>query len=194
MRISLALPVCAAVMAATLFGAPAAAAASYALDADHTFVTFEIGHFGASVNRGRFEKKEGTLEFDRAGKTGKVDIRFHINSLTTGTPPFDQHLQGPEVLDAAKYPTARFVGDQFVFDGDKVISVSGTLTLKGKSAPVTFKARQFNCFEHPMLKREVCGGDFEATIDRSAFGVDYGLEYGFPRQVRLVAQIEGIRQ
>ncbi len=45
-----------------------------------------------------------------------------------------------------------------------------------------------------MLKREVCGGDFETTIDRTAFGVDYGVAYGFPKNVRIVAQIEAVKQ
>ena len=48
---------------------------TYAIDPTHTFVTFEIGHFGTSTNRGRWDKKEGTVQFDRAGRTGKVDIR-----------------------------------------------------------------------------------------------------------------------
>jgi len=175
-------------------GVAHAAPVSYAIDPAHTFVTFEIGHFGASVNRGRFEKKKGHVELDKATKTGKVDITFHIDSLTTGTAEFDKHLQSADVFDAAQYPTARFVSDTFNFEGDKVVSVSGTLTLKGKSHPVTFKAQQFACYDSPILNREVCGGDFEATIDRTLFGVDYGIQYGFPKNVRLVAQIESIKQ
>ncbi len=57
-----------------------------------------------------------------------------------------------------------------------------------------FKANQFNCYESPMLKREVCGGDFEATIDRAAFGVNYGIDWGFPKNVRIVLQVEAVKQ
>jgi hypothetical protein len=73
-----------------------------------------------------------------------------------------------------------------VFDGDKVTEVQGNLTLLGKTQPVTLKASQFNCYQSPMLKREVCGGDFETTIDRTAFGMNYGIDWGFPKNVRLV--------
>lgn len=183
-----------AAAAALTAGAVHAEPATYAVDPTHTFATFEISHFGASVNRGRFDKKEGTVQLDRAARTGKVDLTLQINSLTTGTPPFDKHLQSAEIFDAAQFPTARFVGDKFTFDGDKVTAVSGNLTIKGKTQPVTFKANQFACYDSPMLKREVCGGDFEATIDRTAFGVDYGVQYGFPKTVRIVAQIEAIKQ
>jgi len=175
-------------------GAVHAEPATYAVDPTHTFATFEISHFGASVNRGRFDKKEGTVQLDKAAKTGKVELTLHINSISTGTPPFDKHLQSADIFDAAKHPTATFVGDKFTFDGDKVAAVAGNLTIKGKTQPVTFKANQFACYESPMLKREVCGGDFEATIDRTAFGVDYGVQYGFPKNVRIVAQIEAVKQ
>ncbi|MBB6559226.1 polyisoprenoid-binding protein YceI [Acidovorax soli] len=175
-------------------GAAQAQSAAYAIDPTHTFVTFEIGHFGATTNRGRFDKKEGTVQFDRAGKTGKVEITVDTTSINSGTPPFDKHLQSADLFNAAKYPTIKFVSDKFSFNGDKVSEVSGQLTLLDKTNPVTLKATQFNCYQSPMLKREVCGGDFEATIDRTQWGLDYGVQYGFPKNVRLVVQIEAIKQ
>ena len=185
-----------ALAAATLLAGAAQAATpnDYAVEPTHTFVTFEINHFGASVNRGRFEKKEGTVQFDKAGKTGKVDISFEASSISTGTPAFDKHLQGADLFNAAQYPTLRFVSDKFNFDGDKVTSVAGQLTLLGKTGPVTLKANQFACYNHPMLKREVCGGDFEATIDRTQWGMNYGVDWGFAKNVRLVVQVEAVKQ
>ena len=179
---------------AALLTAGAASAADYSVDPTHTFATFEIGHFGASVNRARFDKKEGTVQFDRAAKTGKVDISLDIASVNSGTAAFDKHLQSADIFNAAQFPKARFVSDQFVFDGDKVSEVRGQLTLLGKTQPVSFKANQFACYQSPMLKREVCGGDFEATIDRTAFGVNYGVDWGFAKNVRLVIQVEAVKQ
>ena len=183
-----------AALATFATGAAQAQTATYAVDPSHTFATFEIGHFGASVNRGRFDKKEGTVQLDKAAKTGKVELTFEIGSINTGTPQFDKHLQSADIFDAAKFPTAKFVGDKFTFDGDKVVSVAGDLTIKGKTQPATFKANQFACYQSQMLKREVCGGDFETTIDRTQFGVDYGTAFGMPKNVRIVAQIEAVKQ
>ena len=183
-----------AVAAATALTAGAAQAANYAIDPTHTFVTFEISHFGATTNRARFDKKQGTVEFDRAAKTGKVDISIDVTSVNSGTPPFDKHLQSADLFDAAKHPTIKFVSDKFSFNGDKVSEVSGQLTLLGKTAPVTLKATQFNCYDSPMLKREVCGGDFEATIDRTQWGMNYGVDWGFSKNVRLVVQVEAVKQ
>ena len=171
-----------------------AQAASYNIDPTHTFVTFEITHFGTSTNRGRFDKKEGTVQFDRAGKTGKVEITIDTTSINTGTAPFDKHLKSAEILKTEQFPTAKFVADKFSFNGDKVSEVAGTLTLAGKTNPVTLKANNFNCYQSPMLKREVCGGDFETTITRSQYGVSYGLDWGFPDAVKLIIQVEAVKQ
>jgi polyisoprenoid-binding protein YceI len=190
MRKSLSLLAAAAVLSA----ASLAQAADYAIDPTHTFATFEIGHFGASVNRGRFDKKEGRISFDKAAQTGSVDVSFDVASVNTGTANFDKHLASAEILNAEKFPKARFVSTRFQFNGDQLRAVDGQLTLLGKTQPVTLKANQFACYESPMLKREVCGGDFEATIDRTAFGVNYGVDWGFPKNVRLVLQVEGVKQ
>ena len=172
-----------------------AAPAAYAIDPTHTFATFEIEHFGTSTNRARFDKKSGTVEFDKAGKTGKVDVSLDMTSVNSGTAAFNKHLQSADIFNVEKFPTAKFVSDKFVFDGDKLKEVTGQLTMLGKTAPITIKANKFTCYESPMLqKREVCGGDFEATIDRTQWGVNYGIPYGFPKEVRLVMQIEAVKQ
>lgn len=183
-----------AAAAALVSGIAHAEPASYAIDPTHTFVTFEISHFGATVNRARFDKKQGSVQLDKAAKSGKVEISFDTTSVNSGTPAFDKHLQSADLFDAAKHPTMKFVADKFVFNGDKVASVEGQLTLLGKTGPLTLKANQFNCYDSPMLKREVCGGDFEGTIDRTQWGMNYGVEWGFPKNVRLIAQIEAVKQ
>lgn len=168
--------------------------ATYAIDPTHTFVTFESPHFNTSTNRGRFDKKSGTVTLDKAGKTGKVELTIDTTSINTGVEPFNKHLKSPDFFDAEKFPTATFSSDKFVFDGDKVTAVSGQLTLRGKTNPVTLKALRFNCYQNPMLKREACGGDFETTIQRSQWGIDFGIKMGFADDTKLIIQVEAIQQ
>ncbi len=170
-----------------------AQSATYGVDPTHTFVTFEAQHFGTSTLRGRFDRKEGTVQLDRAGKSGKAEITIDITSVSTGVGPLDGHLKSKDFFDAASNPSAKFVGDKFSFNGDKVSEVAGTLTMMGKTLPVTLKASNFNCYQNPMLKREVCGGDFETTIARSQWGIVYGLP-GIPDNIRLLIQIEAVKQ
>jgi len=168
--------------------------ATYGIDPTHTFVNFEAKHSGTSTLRGRFDKKEGSVTLDRAAKTGSADITLDMTSVSTGVGALDGHLKSKDFFNAEKFPTAKFVSKQFTFDGAKVTALTGDLTLAGKTVPITLKANGFNCYENPMLKREVCGGDFETVLKRSAYGITWGLEYGIPDDIRLLIQIEGIKQ
>ncbi len=171
-----------------------AESATYNIDPTHTFVLFEAKHFGTSTVRGRFDKKEGSVTIDRAAKSGKADITIDTASINSGVAPFDGHLKSKDFFNAAEVPTAKFVGDKFSFDGTKVTAVAGSLTMLGKTLPVTLTASNFNCYDSPMLKREVCGGDFETTIARSQWGMGYGLNFGLPDNIRLLIQIEAVKQ
>ncbi len=171
-----------------------AESATYAIDPTHTFVSFEANHFGTSTLRGRFDRKEGSVALDKAGKSGKADITIDTTSVSTGVPALDTHLKSKDFFNAAEFGTAKFSADKFAFNGDKVSELTGTLTLLGKTQPVTLKASNFNCYTSPLLKREVCGGDFETTIARSSYGMPYGLNYGLPDNIRLLIQIEAIKQ
>ena len=170
-----------------------AQAQTYMVEPTHTFVMWEAKHFGTSTSRGRFDKKSGSITIDRKAKTGKAEITIDMKSMNTGVAPFDKHLTGDDFFAAEKFPEAKFVGSTFKFDGDKVTEVAGTLTMRGKTNPVTLKGAGFNCYMNPFVKREVCGGDFEATITRSQFDMSYGLP-GIPDAIRLLIQIEAIKQ
>ncbi len=184
--------IAAALFAAT--GLAQAESATYTVDPTHTFVTFEAKHFGTSTLRGRFDKKEGTVTLDKAAKTGKAEITLDTSSISTGVGPLDGHLKSKDFFNAAEFPTAKFVGEQFNFNGDKLATVAGTLTMRGKTHPVTLTASNFNCYTNPLFKREVCGGDFETTIQRSLWDVSYGVGKGIPDDTRLLIQIEAVKQ
>lgn len=176
-------------------GAVQAQSARYAIEPTHTFVTFEVKHFnfGFSTSRGRFDKKEGSITLDPAAKTGKVEVNIDMASINTGTAAFDKHLRSADFFDVEKHPSARFEGSQFMFDGGKVKSVTGTLTMLGKTLPVTLTADQYGCYDHPMFKRQVCAGDFSTTIKRSQWGINT-YQGMVPDEVRLVIQVEAIHQ
>src|SRR5690606_40314408 len=106
---------------------------------------------------------------------------------------YNDHLLNADFLDASAHPTAKFVGDDFIFEAGKVKSVTGSLTLLGKTQPVTLTALRFNCYDNPRAKAQACGGDFETTIKRSDFGMNFGLP-GIPDAVRILIQIEALKK
>ena len=96
-----------------------------------------------STQRGRIQAKEGSVVIDRAAKTGKADITLDLTTLSAASSSLEGTLKGERLFNVAQGPTARFVGDTFTFEGDKLASVGGTLTLLGKSQPVTLRALRF---------------------------------------------------
>lgn len=164
----------------------------YVIDPTHTFVMYEIGHYGASTNRGRFSTREGSVQIESAGKSGRVEITMDISSINTGVDLLNRHIQSKDFFNVAEFPTGRFVSDRFDIAADGVVDVPGTLTLLGRSRPVTLKARRFKCYENPMMNRQVCGGDFETTVRRSDWGITWGISFGFEDAVKLLVQVEAV--
>ena len=188
MKISTLLLALTAIGSSTAFAAPE----TYTIDPSHTYPSFEADHMGVSVWRGKFDKTTGAVTLDRAAKTGSLDIAIDAASLDFGHAKMNEHAKGPEMFNVEKYPTITYTAKSFKFDGDKPVAVNGDLTLLGVTKPVTLTISKFKCIEHPMLKREVCGGDASAEFKRT----DFGLSYGTPRfapEVKLQIQVEALK-
>ncbi|MCO5099405.1 MAG: YceI family protein [Burkholderiaceae bacterium] len=181
--------------AATLAAAPATGApVRHVVEPNHTFVTFEVRHFDTSTVRARFDRVDGFVVVDATAKRGEADITIDTASISSGIASFDEHLRNADFLDVGRYPTARFRSTDFRFFGDRVISLVGELTMLGKTLPVRLDASHFNCYDSPIVKARVCGGDFETKIERSRWGMNWGIDRGVPDRVRLLIQIEAVAQ
>ena len=167
---------------------------SYKLDPNHANVRFAIDHFGTTTNTGGFYGLTGDMEYNPAKRMGIINVDIPVNSLNTGSEAFDKHLKSGDFFDAEKYPTANFKSTKFHFKNGKVTKVDGNLTLLGKTNPVSLKATKFNCYNSPMLNAQVCGGDFETTIDRTKWGMDTYVKMGFAKDVKLNIQVEAVQQ
>jgi polyisoprenoid-binding protein YceI len=171
-----------------------AAPATYSVDPDHTHPSFEVDHFGGlSTWRGTFKKTSGTVQIDSVAKTGTVDVVIDTATVDFAHDKLNEHASSPEMLDVAKYPTAEYKGKFVDFADGAPKTISGNLTLHGVTKPVTLTINSFKCFEHPMLKKQVCGADASGTFSRADFGVNYGQQYGFKQDVLLRIQVEGVK-
>ena len=158
--------------------------ATYKLDPTHSFVHFEVVHFGTSTLRGRFGPVAGEVMLDREAGRGQVSLAIDTAGINTGTAALDARLRERDLLAIA---------ERFAFEGGKLKELRGEFTLRGISQPLALKALRFNCYTSPLFRREVCGGDFEAQFDRSTVGATYGLPFVADR-VRLLVEVEGVRQ
>ncbi len=163
----IALLILAATISTTAFAAPE----TYIIDNTHTYPRFSYSHFGFSTQLSGFDKTSGSIDLDRVAKTGAVTVQVTTTSVNTGYPLFNEHIQGADFLDTAKFPIASFVSSKVNFTGDNVSSIDGMLTLKGISKPVTLNLTSFQCMPHPMLKKDACGANATAVIKRSDFNM-----------------------
>lgn len=176
-------------------GTAVAAPDTYTIDSSHTYPSFKTAHIaGISFWRGKINQSSGTVVLDRAAKTGSIDILMDMTSIDFGHEKMNEHARKDDIFDVAKFPSATYKSTRLVFTGDVITAVEGNLTLHGVTKPVTLTVNQFKCVPHPFFKREVCGADASAVIDRTDFGVSYGVGKVIPDgKVTLDIQVEALK-
>ena len=181
-----------ALAASTAVVAAAAAPVTYKIDPAHTYPSFEADHMGISVWRGKLNKSRGTVTLDKADGSGTLDVAIDLASIDFGLESLNRWARGPEFFNVRKFPRATFKGR---FDGaadGMPTQVVGELTLHGVTRPVALKINALKCVPHPLFKRELCGADVVATIQRDDFGLAAGKDYGFKMDVSLQIQVEAL--
>jgi polyisoprenoid-binding protein YceI len=169
-----------------------AAPETYNIDPTHTFPSFSYSHFGMSTQVSKFDKTTGTVTLDKEAKSGTVDITIDMTSVNTGYTTFNEHIQGEDFLDTARYPTATFKSTKVTFDGDKPATIDGELTIKGVTKPVTLTVNHFATMPHPMLKKDAIGANASAVIKRSEFNAGkYAPNVG--DEVTITVSLEAIK-
>ncbi|MDD5181096.1 MAG: YceI family protein [Gallionellaceae bacterium] len=179
--------------AASLSTVAFAAPETYVIDGKHTLPRFEYSHFGYSTQLSRFDKVSGKIVVDRVAKTGSVDVTIDAKSVNTGSPLFNEHIQGEDFFDTAKYPAITYKSGSLKFDGDKLVAVEGELTVKGVTRPVTLTVTSFLCMPHPMLKKDACGANATAKIKRSEFNMGKHAPY-VSDEVTLTIPVESVKE
>jgi len=186
---SIALPLALGLCAQAVQAEPA----RYRFDPTHTFAHFELTHFGTSTIRGRLGPLNGEVEIDRSARRGRVQVEIDTSLASTGVSVLDARMREPDMLSVQAHPKAYLVAERVEVDeAGKVKSLRGEFTLRGVSLPLTLTAVRFNCYTSPLLRREVCGGDFEGQFSRGAAGITHSLPF-VSDTVRLLVQVEAIR-
>jgi polyisoprenoid-binding protein YceI len=148
-----------------------AAPETYVIDGAHTFPRFEYSHLGFSIQQSRFDKTSGSVTVDMEAGTGAVEIRIDTRSVNTGSAAFNEHIQTEDFFDTKKYPEILFTSKNFRFEGERLVSLDGELTMKGITKPVSLKVTHFKCMMHPMAKKDACGANAVAQISRTDFNM-----------------------
>jgi polyisoprenoid-binding protein YceI len=151
---------------------------SWVIDPAHSQVGFAVKHMGIATVRGEFTEFDGTLEVGEDVSSAKIRGTVKAESVDTNEPQRDAHLRSGDFFENEAYPDITFVSTKVERDGDEW-AVTGDLTIKGVSKPVTIVFEQTGSATDPFGNTRV-GFEGSATINRKDWGLSWNaaLETG----------------
>lgn len=167
----------AAALALATLSAPAFAAEQWAFDKSHTHILYEVSHMGYSLNVGEFLEFDGSVTIDRENLANSaVEVTIDAKSLDSGFPARDEHVLNADFLDTDNFPTMTFTSTKVEPTGDTTAKVTGDLTVRGVTKPVTLDVTLRGEGENPFNGTPIMGFSATGVIDRTDFGMTYAPE------------------
>jgi polyisoprenoid-binding protein YceI len=153
---------------------------TYTLDPTHTRIGFVARHAMVTKVRGAFNEFEGTAVIDADNVAGsKAEVILKTASVDTRNQQRDGHLLSNDFLDVETFPEITFSSTEVAALGDDVIRVTGDLTIKGTTKPVTIDFTYEGAAVDPFGNERV-GFEGSVVINRKDWGVSWNaaLEAG----------------
>ncbi len=158
------------IAALLLMGRYAAAEEIYNFDKNHTEIRFTWSHFGISRQGATFLDYDGSLVYDPADPTkSSLELTIKTPSIFSRVAKFDEHLKSADFFDVAKFPTITFKTTKIEKTGENTGKITGDLTIKGITKPVTLDAKLNFSGQHPISKLPTLGFSASTTVKRSDF-------------------------
>jgi polyisoprenoid-binding protein YceI len=155
--------------------------AKWNFEPGHTAAEFSSRHMMVTNVRGHFKDVHGTLNFDpKSPRDGNVDVVIDARKIWSGEPARDDHLRSADFLDVERFPEIRFHGDEVVVIGESDYRVTGNLTIRGVTRPVTLDVHYLGQWQTPWWEDGVDKGPktragfiAKTSINRQDFGVSW---------------------
>jgi polyisoprenoid-binding protein YceI len=173
-----------------------AAPARYTIDPEHTSIAFMVSHIGYHNLLGQFLTGGGTFVWDEEGRAlSDLEVRIDAASVFTRHQARDEHVRSKDFLDAAAHPAVTFVGRRAEPTGERTGRVTGDLTLRGVTRPVTLDVTWNKSGWYPYLDNYVVGISARTVLRRSEWGMDYAVANGLVGdEVSVIIELEAIRE
>ena len=146
---------------------------TWKFDPFHTQVEFSAKHLGMMTVRGHFNEVVATGEIhpDDPGRS-KLEATINTASIRTHNEQRDKDLRSSNFLEIDKYPTMTFKSTKIEHAGGDRYRVTGDLTIKGSTKPVTLDIVKYGEFNDPMMGHRI-GYAAETKINRKDFGMNF---------------------
>ncbi|RXJ68032.1 hypothetical protein CRV08_09495 [Halarcobacter ebronensis] len=177
---------------ASVMAASALFAGTYNVDPSHSNVGFKVKHLMISNVTGKFNKFDGSFEYDeKSGKITALNGVVDASSINTEDQKRDGHLKSADFFDVAKYPNITFKVSKV--DDDKAY---GKLTIKDVTKDVVFDVETTGTATDPWGNKRV-GLEISGKINREDFGLTWNqaLEAGgvlLGDTIKINVELEGI--
>ncbi len=178
------------------FAAVAAFADEYKIDPVHSSAVFKVNHLGASNTYGMMPNVTGSLTFDK-GDAAKnaVELSVDATSVSTFNGGRDKHLSGPDFFNSKQFPAITFKSTSWKKAGDNTYEITGKFAMLGVTKEITVTADHIGYGKNRGGK-ELTGFESTFTIDRTDFGMNYGVADtgGVGKEVTIIIAFESVKQ
>jgi polyisoprenoid-binding protein YceI len=148
---------------------------TWQLDPYHTQVEFSAKHLGMMTVRGHFAEVSATGDIDPYHpETSSVEATISTASIRTNHEARDNDLRSSNFLEVAKYPTMTFKSTSVTPAGPDHYALTGDLTIKGTTRPVTLDVTRYGEFNDPMMGHRIAYGA-QTKINRKDFGLSFSM-------------------
>ena len=171
---------------------------TYTLDPSHSRVGFVARHAMVTKVRGAFNDVSGTGYFDAADPAkSRLEVVIQAKSIDTRNADRDNHLRSNDFFDMDTYPEIRFASTSVTPAGEGIFRVTGDLTIKGVSKPVTIDLEFTGAAVDPFNNQRI-GLEGSVVVNRKDWGVNWNaaLEAGgvlVSEQVTLEIEVSAIK-
>lgn len=171
----------------------------FTIDPDHFGISFRVRHIGYADTLGLFLKASGSFVYDESTRTlQNARVVVDTASVFSNHTKRDNHLRDDDFLDVETHPEAVFVAGGLTLDENGTGTLTGSLTLLGKTRPVELAVRLNKAADYPFplgLARYTLGISASTTLRRSEWGMDYAVANGLVGDdVHMSVEIEANRE
>jgi len=175
------------------------ATTKWALDPSHSEIQFKVKHMMISSITGEFTKFDAAMETeDNDFSSIKASFSADIDSINTKNEQRDGHLKSPDFFDAPAHPQLTFESQKLEKKDDENYTLTGNLTIKGVTNPVTLAVVNNGVIKDPYGYNRT-GFEISGKINRKDFGLTWHqlTEAGgliVSDEIKLMANVEFVNQ
>jgi polyisoprenoid-binding protein YceI len=147
---------------------------TWALDTTHTDVSFTARHLMVTKVRGRFGVCGGTVTIAENPLDSSVEATIDVASVNSGEAGRDEHLLSPDFFDVEHYPTITFRSTKVVAAADGAYKLTGELTIKDVTRPVTLDLEYLGTIDSPFGDTRA-GFSASTEINRKDWGLNWNM-------------------